>query len=105
MLTPESSHLATGAMPEARRMLLWGQCAMPRPLDAYSWQSSSSRQQQWANQASSLSHPTSLIQHHTRILGKHLALLHSFTVFMVQRTQHETTPSCVDTLPPDPSTI
>ena len=69
MLTPESSHLATGAMPEAKRMLLWGQWAMPRPLDAYSSQSSSSRQQQCANQASSWSHPTSLIQHRTQLLG------------------------------------
>lgn len=60
-LTPASSHLWTGAMPEARRMLLEGQCAMPRPLEAYSWQSASSRQQQCANHASSLSHPTSLL--------------------------------------------
>ena len=59
-LTPASSHLWTGAMPEARRMLLEGQCAMPRPFALYSSQSASSRQQQCAYQASLLSHPTSL---------------------------------------------
>ena len=50
----------TGAMPEPRRRLEEGQCAMPSPQLANCFRSASSSMQQCANQQSSLSQPTRL---------------------------------------------
>ena len=53
----------TGAMPDLRRMFEEGQWAIPTPASAHCFVSASFRQQQWANQTSSLSQPTRLYIH------------------------------------------
>lgn len=64
-LQPSQEAGLTGAMPDARRMLEEGQWAMPTPSCAHCLVSESSSMQQWANQTSSLSHPTRLQEQQT----------------------------------------
>ena len=52
--------IRTFAMPDPRRRLAEGQCAMPRPLAANIFRSAPFSMQQCANQQSSLSQPTRL---------------------------------------------
>jgi hypothetical protein len=54
-----TGHL-TGRIPDPRRQLEEGQCAMPMPLAANCFISALSSSQQWANHTSSLSQPTCL---------------------------------------------
>lgn len=58
--TPSFKYLRTGAIPEASLILEEGQWARPILLLANNLDSLSSSMQQWANQTSSLSQPTSL---------------------------------------------
>ena len=57
--TPASSRRRTGAMPEASRMLLQGQCATPVRLAAKRLMPASSSRTQWACQTSGPSQPRS----------------------------------------------
>ena len=60
-LSEAALSVRTGAMPEARRMLELGQCAMPMPRSAKRARSSASSMQQCANQQSFSSQPISLL--------------------------------------------
>ena len=73
-------------MPDLRRMFEEGQWAMPTPASDHCFVSSSFRQQQWANQTSSLSQPTRLYIH---------MLIHSFICCLTNLCTHSVVHSSI----------